>query len=209
MVAYTGTYNLPYAQSTDNFCDGAAIIQQLAEAVDAVLDGFDTDAARTEVVPYARMSLATAYVTDLLANAGSDLLTYDTVDTDTANIADTVKDSKAMHVEIGSGIWLTGAYLHHSSTGVGGAGGNVTTLYIDINKGTDDDHVANFSERDLGAAVPSKLNVSSLINSVDYTSQSDVEIGAYVGVGGTIPDPLLVTIGVPSQIFAWWVADTP
>lgn len=209
MVAYTATYDFPYAEASDPFCDGWSTTKALAEAVDAVLDLFDVDAERTELVPYARLSLATPYSTDLVANSSTGLIAYDTVDVDTAGIADVVRDSQSISVGT-TGLWLGGGYVWHGNTGVGGVAGNTTTLYTVINRATDDDQPDHYSMVDHGTGFTPRRNVSGMFNAEDYTSiPSGPQFGTYINIAGTTTTGALFAIGTPAIMFAWWVSDSP
>lgn len=81
MAATTATWAIPYPQGTDRFCDGWLFTQEMAERVDAILDGFDTDLTFVESPPAARVTLTTNEVVDPLGSGGS--ITFDQVDFDT------------------------------------------------------------------------------------------------------------------------------
>lgn len=209
MVAYTAVYDLPYAESSDQFCGGWSTTQALAEAVDAVLDGFDIDADRTELVPYARVSLATQYSADLITTASTGLIAYDTVDVDTAGMADVVRDSQSISVGT-TGLFLGGAYVWHGNTGVAGVSGNTTELYTVINRATDDDENDHYSMLDRGTGFAPRRNVSGMFNADDYTSISGgPQMGTYIRITGTTTVGAVFTIGTPAIMFAWWVSDSP
>lgn len=81
MTGETVTWEIPYATDTDRLCDGYAIVQAMAERVDAILDDFDATLATSQVRPLARVSTSvTQETTD-----GSP--SFETVDFDTANLA--------------------------------------------------------------------------------------------------------------------------
>lgn len=208
MVAYTSTYTLPYAQSTDRICDGATITQQLAEAVDAVLNTFDTDANRLELVPYARMSVSTAYEADVLNNSNLDLLLFDTVDTDTAGMADSVKDNRSFHVATDSGIWLAGALAWMTNADGGSTPGNATTLYVVVNQPAENDRIAQQSVQDRDNFEPTLVNTSSLLLAND-DRLADVQVGSYLALGGTYTTGDTITINPNTRQFMWWVTDAP
>lgn len=57
MGATTDTWLIPYPLDTDTFCDGYLFTQQIAERVDAIMDNFDVELARVELIPLARVSV--------------------------------------------------------------------------------------------------------------------------------------------------------
>jgi hypothetical protein len=97
MAATTATWAIPYPQGSDRFCDGYLFTQQMAERVDAILDDFDVDLARTEVVPTARVSISAATV------AGSDtLIPFDLVDWDNDNMVDLALANTTVTTPVGA-----------------------------------------------------------------------------------------------------------
>jgi hypothetical protein len=81
MATRTAVWQIPYPESTDRFCDGDFYIQEMAEKVDSIMDGFDFDLARTEVVPTSRVSLS---ATTTLPVAGT--VEFDQVDWDNSSM---------------------------------------------------------------------------------------------------------------------------
>jgi len=101
MVATTTLWSIPYAQSFDPFCDGAAITQAMAERVDELLDSQDLALAFLQRPAYASVSVTTSAPTE------SFRIRYDTVDEDTANLVDLALDPFSIYPDP-PGIWISG-----------------------------------------------------------------------------------------------------
>ena len=79
MTLTTDTWLIPYPESTDRPCDGYLFTQQMAERVDTILDQFDVNLARVEVIPLARVSVGALQI----EGASGDEVTWTNVDFDT------------------------------------------------------------------------------------------------------------------------------
>lgn len=107
MSAVTATWAIPYATSTDVFCDAYLTIQAMAERVDEILDVFDFDEARTSVIPLARIGFNGAQqVNDGTTQVNT---TFTQVDFDTTNLADLSVDPTSLVLEADQ-LVLAGAY---------------------------------------------------------------------------------------------------
>lgn len=199
MASTTSTQHLPYPQGTDAFCDGWSYTQQLAEAVDALLDSLDDDAEFLELVPYARVSRSAAYDHSTVFQT---LLSYDTVDTDTAELVDLSRNNTAITIDR-QGIWMGGGALWHTSTGTAG---NYSQLDMNLNHfdGFDDEEFAQQGNRDpAGGSLP-RLVTSGYFDTSNLNTFPAL-LAAYVDFTGTNV-PATVSM-FPLQMFAFWVAD--
>jgi hypothetical protein len=104
MVAVTTTWEIPYAQSFDPFCDGPAITRSMAEWVDELLDTQDAALAMLQRPAYASISVSTSTPTDAEFR-----IEFDTTEEDTANLVDLAFDPFAITAN-STGIWLSGAH---------------------------------------------------------------------------------------------------
>jgi hypothetical protein len=112
MVATTTLWSIPYAQSFDPFCDGAAITQAMAERVDELLDTQFAALGLLERPQYASISITTPAPTEDYR------IRFDTTDEDTANLVDLALDPFSIYPD-STGIWYTG--VHGASITIVGA----------------------------------------------------------------------------------------
>lgn len=166
MAAVTTTWEIPYPQDTDRFCDGYLYTQQMAERIDEILDEFDVDSARARVVPLARVSVLADQITSDL----NPFAAFDTVDFDTAGLANLAQAETPLEV-------LDGTYLI-----IGGdatwteAGGTAGDSY-DLEGGFSTGSVTAFRwrQRDAGSNAIMRATFASLQRAVG----GDVE---FVGI---------------------------
>jgi len=112
MPAATATWAIPYAISTDVFCDAYLTIQALAERVDAILDEFDFDEARTSVIPLAEIGFnGTQQVDDGTTQTN---VIFSTVDFDSTDLADLSIDPSSVVIQDNQ-YSLSGAYCNWDS----------------------------------------------------------------------------------------------
>lgn len=133
MGASTNTWLIPYPLGTDRMCDGYLFTQDMAERVDTILDEFDVDLARSQVIPLARVSVS---VTQSTSDA-SPAPTFTTVDFDTTGLADMNQPASPLIVEANQ-FYLAGAQtIWTEGSGVAGdqyqldigfASGSITTF---------------------------------------------------------------------------------
>lgn len=114
MVATTTTWAIPYAQSTDPFCDGAEITQALAERVDELLDAQDVGLQSLERPPYASVSITHGQLTQL----STYYMYFDTTDEDTNNLVDIALDPLGITPRP-TGIWLAGINANSATANPG------------------------------------------------------------------------------------------
>ncbi len=115
MSTVTATWTIPYPESPDRFCDGYLFTQQMAERVDEIMNVFDVDLRRVQVIPLARVSIL---ANELLVFNGvfQQPIRYEQVDFDTAGLANLSLDLSTLKV-IGQTRILTGAYLNYQNDG--------------------------------------------------------------------------------------------
>jgi len=88
MTSVTGTWQIPYPDSTDRLCDGYTIIDSMADRLDLLLGQFTDDLARVEVIPYASIhtDVDQSFSTNLPGFGSPQLIiSYDTVFADTVS----------------------------------------------------------------------------------------------------------------------------
>lgn len=112
MVAVTATWQIPYAQSFDPFCDGAEITQAMAERVDELLDAQDVALRAFQRPAYASISVTTPQ------NTVSFRILYDTTDEDTAGLVDLSFDPYSIYPNQ-AGIWVSGVIAATSAAAAG------------------------------------------------------------------------------------------
>jgi hypothetical protein len=96
MVATTPTWEIPYAEDTDPFCDGCTITQSMAERIDEILAEFDTSLSASSVIPLARASRLTQQSN--LTSSGVGEVIYTAVDFDTTGIADLNQPTNPIYI---------------------------------------------------------------------------------------------------------------
>ncbi|RPJ37796.1 MAG: hypothetical protein EHM35_05995 [Planctomycetaceae bacterium] len=189
MVAVTATWEIPYAQSIDPFCDGPEITQALAERVDALLDTQDAALGLLQRPQYASISVTTPAPTE------SFRIRYDTTDEDTANLVDLALDPFSIYPD-SVGLWLNGI---HAATSTLGLGTNETW-----------EAVATFSANTIyaGQTIREELNVRSVgafsAGQIFDTTDSYRMDSNLVGSGG-----LLVSDVYKARFWAWRYSDLP
>jgi hypothetical protein len=191
MVATTATWAIPYAQSTDPFCDGNEITQSLAERVDELLDVLDLDITEVERPAFASISVTTPVLTE----SGFYTVYYDTIDEDTANLADLSLDSQV--IQRPQGLWFMGANI--GSTTDGGTASNVIMPGLDWRN--DEERFQAFREND-GILQQSVSAIgSSLVG--DFT---DSVASYFLPNGGSVPLQFLVNV---ARMWAWRFSTLP
>jgi len=121
MSATTTTWAIPYATAADPLCNGDDIIEAMAERVDAILTGFDTDIELLTVRPYAQLALGAATVTTAI-----DQVDFDEVLADTANMTNLSLSDTTITISHDD---FPGVYLSSwIGTGQDAAGTNVNTF---------------------------------------------------------------------------------
>lgn len=115
MSATTATWAIPYPESPDRFCDGYLFTQRMAERVDEIMNVFDVDLLRVQVIPLARVSVNAP---ELLVFNGVFIqpIRYDTVDFDTAGLANLSLDLSTL-LTVNRTRIVTGAYLNYQNNG--------------------------------------------------------------------------------------------
>jgi len=109
MSGTTTTWAIPYAQATDPLCDGDAIIEAMAERIDAILDGFDTTLDMFSVKAYAQVK-ASPTTHDFAAGAVF-LNTFDQVLADTDNMVNLSLAPSVLTIPADTpGVYLTGVF---------------------------------------------------------------------------------------------------
>lgn len=116
MGAATNTWLIPYPLGTDRMCDGYLFTQDMAERVDEILDVFDVDLARTQVIPLARVSVSVSQVTTDAVPAP----TFTTVDFDTTGLVDMNQPATPIRVEDDQFFIAGGLCLWTEGSGVAG-----------------------------------------------------------------------------------------
>lgn len=114
MVAVTPTWEIPYAEDTDQLCDGCTITESMAERIDDILTEFDVSLAASAVVPLARASRS-----ENQANPVSGDYPYTAIDFDTTGIADLNQPSFPILVTEDYR-WLAGGYILWDSDATSG-----------------------------------------------------------------------------------------
>lgn len=122
MASATPTWAIPYAQSTDQMCDGWLYIQEMAERVDEILDEFDVDLAASQVVQLARASRIDEPVQ---VNVSTGEVIFTAIDFDTAGLANVFTPTDPIRIDEES-LWMLGGMLYFDFTGSG-------TLAIRVN----------------------------------------------------------------------------
>lgn len=112
MVAYTVSQLLPYAEDGDRVCDSPAIIQELAETIEARLGSLEDVHDDLDLRPAAKM-----YTTPQTTHVPHNFVAFDHVDFDTANLVDLDQDNLAIVTPDPPtrDVWLQGS--HFSSSG--------------------------------------------------------------------------------------------
>ena len=187
MASQTVTWAIPYPQSTDRFCDGYLFTQEMAERVDAILDGFDTDFTRVEFPPAAEVSLTADHVD---ASATGDTVPWDTVEFDTASMVNLSLLPTAIMIDSdATAIYVAGGDFIQTSSGSAGS-------YYTVS-------VINESDvRDNGATFVSNISVSGITK---VTAGTVTNITGTAGHQGTAVTAL--TTKAASRMYAYWVGD--
>lgn len=114
MVAYTVSQLLPYAEDGDRACDSPAIIQELAETIEARLGSLEDVHDDLDLRPAAKM-----YTTPQPTHVPHNFVAFDHVDFDTANLVDLDLDNLAIVTPTPAAgtrdVWLQGS--HYSVSG--------------------------------------------------------------------------------------------
>lgn len=119
MTDKTATQNLTRTTATDDPKQMAGYLGTLAREVDQRMRSHFYDIGRSQVRPFAQLSLATPITVDWTSYS---YLSYDTVDVDTAGLVDlSVTASRILLKE--TGYWMTGGYLQ--TTGVSAANADI------------------------------------------------------------------------------------
>ena len=115
MVATTPTWEIPYAEPTDELCDGCTITESMATRIDEILTEFDVAYTAASVIPLARASKTIPQNT-LVSGA---TITWDAVDFDTTGIADL---NVVTHPIVNSGDdrWMWGGYMQWDTSATSG-----------------------------------------------------------------------------------------
>jgi hypothetical protein len=117
MVAVTPTWEIPYAEDTDPFCDGCTITQDMAERIDEILAEFDTSLTASSVIPLARASRLTQQSN--LTSSITGQVIYTAVDFDTTGIADLNQPTNPIYID-GDDRWAIGGYMQWDSDATSG-----------------------------------------------------------------------------------------
>lgn len=149
MPSSTATWAIPYPDGTDAFCDGYLFIQDMAERVDEILDEFDVSLDETEVLPLARISRTTSE-----SLATGELLTFDTINFDTANLS--LQASFGLLTAPAETYYLTGATSFFRN--IGATAGDTSSLYVDATDGS----VFTWTQRDPATSAGSLASFAGL-----------------------------------------------
>jgi hypothetical protein len=114
MMGATTNFAIRYPDGTDQICDTATFIQNMAEDIDAIMDDLDSDINGLINVPYARVS---GY--DILDDTGS-LIGYTSVDADYANLFNLSIDPTSAYPPPGS-YWRVGQRVAFNTINTGNA----------------------------------------------------------------------------------------
>lgn len=120
MVAVTPTWEIPYAEDTDPFCDGCTITQDMAERIDEIMADFDTSLAASSVIPLARASRIEQQSNLTSSSVGA--VIYTAVDFDTTGIADLNQPTNPILID-GDDRWAMGGAMTWNSTATSGSEG--------------------------------------------------------------------------------------
>ncbi len=140
MADVTPTWEIPYPEATDTWCDGNEYMQAMAERVDEILDAFDTDLAAGQVIPLARVETQVSQT----PTAGA-LFTFEITNFDTAHLADLA--SIGSLTEQADSLLISGLYTQSTTSGAV-AGGTLNT-YINSYEGS----LYTWVQRDPGGSI--------------------------------------------------------
>lgn len=114
MTAVTPTWEIPYAEPTDPFCDGCTITEDMAQRVDDILAEFEASLDAAQVIPLARASRLTVQE-DVPA---AETLEFTAVDFDTTGIGSLSAPVSPIRIT-SEGRWMLGGMIlwdHPSAT---------------------------------------------------------------------------------------------
>lgn len=195
MVATTATWAIPYAQSTDPFCDGPEITQAMAERIDSLLDTVDTALQLAQRPAYASISVTTPTNTQTTSYT----VYYDTVNEDTANLVDLSVDSQVINQRI-TGIWFMGANIGSGTDG--GDPANVMEVAVLANN-----NPLNVQEVQAFRENNGILQQSVLGTDINTTTGITDTVASYFFPQGTgIPAQFLVNV---ARMWVWRFSEIP
>lgn len=114
MADKTATQNLTRPQATDRVVDTWLYLKTLAIEADQRMTSHYADVDRVQNPPFCVMRLNAPQLLDL--SSGSALVVFDTVDQDTANMAD---PSGQVMIPVETGFWLAGCHVQTTGLGSG------------------------------------------------------------------------------------------
>lgn len=190
MVAVTATWEIPYAQSFDPFCDGAAITQAMAERVDALLDTQDGALALLQRPAYASISVTVA------ADTEGFRIHYDTTDEDTANLVDLSLDPFSIYPN-STGIWFAGDMAATTTIALGATETWNTGVHFDAQVAGQDQTI----REETGFRSVSSISTGVVYDPADPDYRLDTNM---IGSGA-----MLVCSVYKARFWAWRYSDLP
>ena len=135
----TATWSIPYPTRTDPLCDPydpegglPGQFRAMAEVTDDAMTSVEVDLPRLEAVPFARMSSRVTYTATLPTNTlgqGQGLLTFDSVDVDTDNMANLSESVNGIFANR-AGYWECGYYIHLDKSNTSGSNSSFRVDFI-------------------------------------------------------------------------------
>lgn len=180
MSATTATWAIPYPESPDRFCDGYLFTQRMAERVDEIMNVFDVDLLRVQVIPLARVSVD---IQELLVFNGvfQQPIRYISVDFDTAGLANLSLDLSTLKVVDRTRV-VTGSYLNYQNNG--GVAGDRYNGFLRFASGAN--MLNDPTQRHNGGSA-----ITFSFASLDQISSGDDRVGAVADSIGTVTTVIL------------------
>lgn len=197
MVATTATQNLRYTTGGDIPKAAGEALKDLAERVDARIDGHDRDLATSSVPPMTVIERLTPARFEL---GFSDFISFDTVQVDTQSGADLALDSRLIKINR-SGIWMFGGLVHCNSLI-----NRVTTaaeLYVEADGMSLDPYVST-SQYDVGTGLFMSCSTFGRASST-----SEINVAMNISHNGTTTGTDNGVLVRFAQLWAYWLGDLP
>lgn len=195
MPGTTATQKLTYPVNTDLLKDQWSYQRTLAQQVEGRFVNHYYDLGRSQVPPLAVVDLTipASYPVQGSFTPGNELLDFDTVQVDTANLVDLSANPNVINLTT-PGYWSVGGYAFEIGTTC--SAGSVI-LYVS-GTGFTGQNFQN-SARDVGVA---GFNAQAVSYDVQITSTGTVF--AYIGINGTCNNTTSVQ---NARMWAYWVRD--
>lgn len=199
MPSVTPTWQIPYAISTDPFCDGDLFIQQMAERVADILDSFDALVIRLITPPMAKIvvTVPNAVWSPVTGNLADQVVLYDSVEYDTDDMTNITFDPEKISYSR-NGYWIQGGAINFTSSGnvdalvraswVGSNAGVTAGRAIDFQaRRTAQSHLvgsilkqySNFGLPGLSGEVETDYNVSANVASIQVIEDTQMYVRWY------------------------------